>query len=152
MNTKLSQKSKNNFEEDFLKFMINVAFGKTMENVRKHKNIKLVTTERRRNYLVSEQNYHSTKFFAENILAIEMRKTQILRNKPVYIDLSILDLKDLSKTVMYEFWSDYIKPKYGKNAKLCYMDTDSFIVYVKTDDIYKGIAEDVETRFYTSNF
>ena len=152
MNTKLSQKSKNNFEKDFLKFMINVAFGKTMENVRKHKNIKLVTTERRRNYLVSEQNYHSTKFFAENVLAIEMRKTQILRNKPVYIDLSILDLKDLSKTVMYEFWSDYIKPKYGKNAKLCYMDTDSFIVYVKTDDIYKGIAEDVETRFYTSNF
>ena len=152
MNTKLSQKSKNNFEKDFLKFMINVAFGKTMENVRKHKNIKLVTTERRRNYLVSEQNYHSTKFFAENILAIEMRKTQILRNKPVYIDLSILDLKDLSKTVMYEFWSDYIKPKYGKNAKLCYMDTDSFIVYVKTDDIYKGIVEDVETRFYTSNF
>ena len=63
MNTKLSQKSKNNFEKDFLKFMINVAFGKTMENVRKHKNIKLVTTERRRNYLVSEQNYHSTKFF-----------------------------------------------------------------------------------------
>ena len=103
MNTKLSQKSKNNFEKDFLKFMINVAFGKTMENVRKHKNIKLVTTERRRNYLVSEQNYHSTKFFAENVLAIEMRKTQILRNKPVYIDLSILDLKDLSKTVMYEF-------------------------------------------------
>ena len=148
MNTKLSQKSKNNFEKDFLKFMINVAFGKTMENVRKHKNIKLVTTERRRNYLVSEQNYHSTKFFAENVLAIEMRKTQILRNKPVYIDLSILDLKDLSKTVMYEFWSDYIKPKYGKNAKLCYMDTDSFIVDVKTDDIYKGIA-DVETRFYT---
>ena len=148
MNTKLSQKSKNNFEKDFLKLMINVAFGKTMENVRKHKNIKLVTTERRRNYLVSEQNYHSTEFFAENVLAIEMRKTQILRNKPVYIDLSILDLKDLSKTVMYEFWSDYIKPKYGKNAKLCYMDTDSFIVDVKTDDIYKGIA-DVETRFYT---
>ena len=103
MNTKLSQKSKNNFEKDFLKLMINVAFGKTMENVRKHKNIKLVTTERRRNYLVSEQYYHSTEFFAENVLAIEMRKTQILRNKPVYIDLSILNLKDLSKTVMYEF-------------------------------------------------
>ena len=70
-------------------------------------------------------------------------------NKPVYLGLSILDL---SKTVMYEFWYDYVKPKYGENAKLCYMDTDSFIVHVKTDDIYKDIAEDVETRFDTSNF
>ena len=78
-----------------------------------------------------------------------MRKTQILMNKPVYLGLSILDL---SKTVMYEFWYDYVKPKYGENAKLCYMDTDSFIVHVKTDDIYKDIAEDVETIFDTSNF
>ena len=67
-------------------------------------------------------------------------------NKPIYLGLSILDL---SKTVMYEFWYDYVKPKYGENAKLCYMDTDSFIVHVKTDDIYKDIAEDVETRFDT---
>ena len=78
-----------------------------------------------------------------------MRKTQTLMNKPVYLGLSILDL---SKTVMYEFWYDYVKPKYGENAKLCYMDTDSFIVHVKTDDIYKDIAEDVETRFDASNF
>ena len=78
-----------------------------------------------------------------------MRKTQILMNKPVYLGLSILDL---SKTVIYEFWYDYVKPKYGENAKLCYMDTDSFIVHVKTDDIYKDIAEDVETRFDTSNY
>ena len=75
-----------------------------------------------------------------------MRKTQILMNKPVYLGLSILDL---NKTVMYEFWYDYVKPKYGENAKLCYMDTDSFIVYVKADDTYKDIAEDVETRFDT---
>ena len=70
-------------------------------------------------------------------------------NKPVYLGLPILDL---SKTVMYEFWYDYLKPKYGDNAKLCYMDTDSFIVHVKTDDIYNDIAEDVEKRFDTSNF
>ena len=70
-------------------------------------------------------------------------------NKPAFLGLSILDL---SKTVMYEFWYDYVKPKYGKNEKLCYMDADSFIVYVKTDDICKGIAEDVETRFDTSTF
>ena len=78
-----------------------------------------------------------------------MRKTQIILSKPVYSGLSILDL---SKTVMYKFWYDYVKPKYGENAKLCYMDTDSFIVQVKADDICKDIAEDVETRFDTSNF
>ena len=104
--------------------MDNAVFGKTMENVRKHRNIKLVTTERRRNYLVSEPNYHATKFFTEDLLAIEMRKTQILMNKPLYLGLSILDL---SKTVMYEFWYDYVKPKYGENEKPCYMDTNSFI-------------------------
>ena len=81
--------------------MNNAVFGKTMENVRKHRDIKLVTTEKRRNYLVSERNYHTTKFSPENVLAIEMRKTQILMNKPVYLGLSILDL---SKT--YEFWYD----------------------------------------------
>ena len=80
---------------------------------------------------------------------MEMRKTQIIMNNPVYLVLSILDL---SKTLMYKFWSDYVKPKYGRNAKLFYMDIESFTVHVKTDDIYKDIAEDVETRFDTSNF
>ena len=70
-------------------------------------------------------------------------------NKPVYLDLLILDL---SKTVMYEFWYDYVKPKYGENAKLCYFDKNSFIVHAKIDDIYKDIVEDVWTRFDTSNF
>ena len=70
-------------------------------------------------------------------------------NKPVYWSLSILDL---SKTVMYEFWYNYAKPKYDENAKLCYMDTGSFIAHVKKDDIYKDTAEDVETRFDTSSF
>ena len=101
MNTKLTQKAKNNFEKDFLKLMNNAVFGKTMENVRIHRSIKLVTTERRRNYLVSEPNYHTTKFFTENLLAKEMRKTQILMKKSVYLGLSILDLRE---TVMYEFF------------------------------------------------
>ena len=82
-----------------------------MEDVRKNGNIKLVTTERKRNYLVSEPNYHTTKFFTEIVLAIEMRKTQIFMNKSVYLGLSILDL---SKTAMYQFWYDYVKPKYGE--------------------------------------
>ena len=70
-------------------------------------------------------------------------------NKPIYLGLSILDL---SKTVMYEFWYDYVKLKYGENAKLCSIDTESFINHVKTDHICKDIAKDVETRFDTSNF
>ena len=69
-------------------------------------------------------------------------------NKPVHLGLSILDL---SKILMYEFWYDYVKPKYDKKAKLCYMDTDRFTVYIKKDDTYKDIAEDVETKFDTSN-
>ena len=129
--------------------MNNSVFGKTMENVRKHRIIKLATTKMRRKYLVSEPNYHTTKFFTESLLTIEIRKTQILMNELVYLGLSILDL---SKTVMYELWYDYVKPKYDENAELCFMDTDSFIVHIKTDDIYKNIADEVETRFDTSNF
>ena len=129
--------------------MNNVAFGKTMENMRQHRNNKLATTERRKNYLVSEPNYHTTKFFTENLLATKMRKTQILKNKPVYLGLSILDL---SKTVMYEFQFDYVKSKYGEKAKLCQVGKTLFIVHAKTEDSYRDTAEDVETRFDTSIF
>ena len=129
--------------------MNNAVFGKTLENVRKHKYIKLATTKRRRNYLLLEPNFHTTKFFTENLLAIEMRKSEILMNKPVCLGFSILEL---SKKLMFEFRYDYVKQKYDKKTKLCYMDTDSLIVYIKTDDIYKDIAEDVETRFDTSNY
>ena len=80
--------------------MNNAVFGKTMENFRKHREIKLVTTERGRNYLVSEPNYHTKKFFTENILAIEMKKMQTFMSKPVYLGLSILEL---SKILMYDF-------------------------------------------------
>ena len=131
--------------------MNNALFGKTMENVRKHRNIKLATTQRKINYLVSEGNYHATKFFTENLLATEMRKTQILMNKPVYLGLSKLDVR---KTVMYDFWYDYTKPKYSKKAKLSHLDTNRFIVHVKADDIFKDILEDVKTRLilYDTNF
>ena len=87
--------------------MNNAVFGKAMENVRKHRDIKLVATERRRNYLVSDANYHTAKFFTELLLAIEMKKAQILMNKPVYLGLSI---PELSKILMHEFWYDYVKP------------------------------------------
>ena len=149
MNTELRKKAKNNFESDFLKLMNNSVFGKTMENVRKHRDIKLVTTDKRRNQLVSESNYWTIKSFSENLVAIEMRKTKVKMNKPIYLEFLILDL---SKTLMYGFWYDYMKPKYADNVKLCYMDTDSFIMYIKTESFYKDIAGDVEKRFDTSNY
>ena len=138
MNTDL-KKAKNDFERDFFKLMNNEVFIKTMENLRKQRDIKLVTTERRRNYFVSKPNYQTTKFFKENLLVIDMKKTEILMNKPVYIGFSIIAL---SKVLMYEFWYDYVKPKHGEKAILRYMDTDSFTVYLETNDVYKDVAED----------
>ena len=118
MNIKLRKKPKDDFEKDFFVLMNNVAFGKTMENVRKHRDIKIVTTDKRRKKLASEPNYHTTKSFSENLMAIEMKKTIVKMNKPVYLGMSILDI---SKTLMDGFWYDYIKPKYQERAKLCYM-------------------------------
>ena len=125
------------------------AFGRTMENVRKHRDIKLVKTDKRRNQLSSEPNYHRTKYFSENLTAVEMKKTKVKMNKLIYLGMSILDI---SKTLMYEFWYDYIKPKYQDRAKLCYMDTDSLIIHIKIDNFYKEIANDVEKQFDTSNY
>ena len=88
------------------------------------------------------------RFFSKNLLAIEMKKTQVIMDKLVYLGLSRLDI---SKTEMYEFWYDYLKPKYNDKAKMCYINTDSFIVHIKTEDIYNDISEDIETRFDTSN-
>ena len=149
MNTKLRTEGKNEFEKDFFKLINNSVFGKTMENMSNHRDIKLVTTNERRNKLVSEPNYHTSKQFSENLLAIEMKKTKVKMNKPVYLGQAIFDI---SKALMYEFWYDYIKPKYQEKAKLCYMDTDSFIIHIKTEDFYKDIANDVEKWFDTSNY
>ena len=149
MNTKLRKEAKNEFEKDFFKLMNNSVFGKTMENVRKHRDIKLVTTDKRRNQLASEPNYHTTKYFSENLMAIEMKKTKVKMNKPIYLGMSIIHI---SKTLMYELWYDYIKPKYREKVKLCYMDTDSFIIHIKTEDLYEDIADDVEKWFHTSNY
>ena len=128
--------------------MNNSVFGKTMENVRKHRDIKLVTTEKRRIKLVSEPNYHTTKQFSENLLAIEMKKAKVKMNKPLYLGMSILDI---SKTLMYEFWYDYVKPKYNDKVKLCYVDRGIFVINIFTEDIFDEINNDVERRFDTSN-
>ena len=96
MNTKLSTEAKNDFERDFFKLMNNAVFGKTMENVKKHRDIKLVTTDKRRNQSVSEPNYHTAKYFSEDLLAIETKKIKVKMNKPVYLGFPLLEI---SKTM-----------------------------------------------------
>ena len=96
MITKLSTEAKNDFERDFFKLMNNAVFGKTMENVKKHRDIKLVTTDKRRNQLVSEPNYHTAKYFSEDLLAIETKKIKVKMNKLVYLGFPLLEI---SKTM-----------------------------------------------------
>ena len=120
-----------------------------MENISKHRDIKLVTTDKKRSKLVSEPNYHTINLISEDLSIIEMKKTEVKMNKPIYLGLSILEI---SKTLMYEFWYDYMKPKYNDKVKLCYLDTDSFIMNIKTNDFYEDIASDIENRFDISNY
>ena len=128
MNTKKRMEAKNEFEKKFFKLMINSGFGKAMENLRKHRDITLVTTDEKGCKLISEPNYHTTKRFSENLLAKEMKKTKVKMNKLVYLGMSISDIR---KTLIYKFWYDYVRQKYGDRAKLCYKDTDSFIIQLK---------------------
>ena len=128
--------------------MNNAVFGKTMENVRNHRGIKLITTETRRNYLVLEPKYHTKKFVSDNLLATEIEKTPMIITKPVYSGLTILEI---SKIVLFQFWYDYVKAKYGERAKLSYRDTDSFTVYIKTEDIDVDIATSFGNGFDTSH-
>ena len=130
MNTELRKLAKDDFEKDLFKLMNNAVFGKTMENIRKHRNIKLVTTDKKRSKLVSEPNYHTMNYISKDLSTIKMNKARVKLNKLIYLGLSILDI---SKILMYEFWYDYMKPKYGNDVKLCYMDTDSFIMSIKTN-------------------
>ena len=115
MNTELRKKAKNEFEKNFLKLMNNAVFGKTMENVSNHRDIKLVTSDKRRGILASEPNYHSSKRISKDSMIMEMRKVEVKMNRLIYLGQAILDI---SKKLMYEFWYDYIKPKYEDKARL----------------------------------
>ena len=139
----------NDFEKDFFKLMNNSVFGKMMENIRKHRNIKLVTTEEKYLRTVMNPNFKSGVLFCENLMGCEIGKIKVVMNKPVYLGQAILDL---SKIVMYEFHYDYMVPKYSNRLKLCYMDMDSLVYHIKTEDFYADIADDVQTRFDTSGY
>ena len=148
-NTALRKKAKNEFEKDFFKLMNNSVFGKMIENVRKRIEIKLIVTEERRKKLVSEPNYASCTAFSDHLMAVEMRKTRVLMDKPILAGQAIFDK---SKELMYEFSYDYLKPKYPKKIKLCYMDTDSFILDIKTDNFFEDNKEDLKKWFDTFNY
>ena len=149
-NTKLRTVAINAFEKDFYKLMNNAVFGKTMENIRKHRDIKLVTNREAYLKAVMKPNFKSGVRFGPNLMGCEMGKIKVVMNKPVYLGQAILDL---SKIVMYEFHYGYMKQKYDDDkVTLCYMDTDSLIYSIETDDFYKDIADDVKDRFDTSGY
>ena len=148
-NTNLRTQAKNNFEKDFFKLMNNSVFGKTIENIRNRVDVKLVNTEEKFKKLVAKPNFKSRKIFNENLISVHMKKTSLTMNKPVYLGMCILEL---SKTIMFDFHYNYIKPKYGDNAKLLFTDTDSFLYQIITEDFYKDISGDVRERFDTSNY
>ena len=149
MNTGLRTKATNDFEKDFFKLMNNSVFGKTMENIENRVDIKLVTDEKKAITLAAKPNYNSRTIFDENLIAIHMKRTKLVYNKPIYLGMCILDL---SKTLMYDFHYNYIKAKYGEKAKLLFTDTDSLCYEIRTEDFYADICADVESKFDTSEY
>ena len=129
--------------------MNNTIFGKAMENIRNHKDIKLVTSEQKYQKYVMKPNFKGGHPFSKHLFAVEMGKTEIEMNKPMYLGEAILVL---SKTPMYAFHYDYMRSKCGSKVKLCYMDTGSFVYEIETEDFYKDFAKDVEKRFDTSGY
>ena len=149
LNTDMRAKGTTDFEKDFYKLMNNSVFGKTMENVRNRVNVKLVTDEKSVGKLVKKANFKSVNIFDENLIAVHMEKTTVRLNKPIQIGMSILDL---SKTLMYKFHYEYVKPKWGDRIELLFTDTDSLCYKLKTNDFYKDISEDTGVWFDTSGY
>ena len=148
-NTKLRTAAVNEFEKDFFKLMNNSVFGKTMENIGNRVDIKLVNDKKQAEKLSVKPNFYHCNIFSEELVAVHMKKTKLVFNKPVYLGMCILDL---SKTLMYDFHYNYIKPKYGDKAKLLFTDTDSLMYEIETEDFYKDISADVKRRFDTSDY
>ena len=149
LNTGLRTKARNEFEKDFFKLMNNSVFGKTMENIRNRVDIKLVNDKNKAERLAAKPNFKHCNIFSEDLTAIHMKKTFLTFNKPVYLGMCILDL---SKTLMFDFHYNYMKKKYGDNAKLLFTDTDSLMYEIRTEDFYDDIKGDVKDRFDTSDY
>lgn len=152
LNTALRIDANNEFEKNFFKLMINTIFGKTMENERSRVDIKLKTKWEGRygaRKLIAQPNFKKWTAFGDNFVAIHMSRTKILMNKPISVGMTILDL---SKELMYSFYYNFLKQKYGNNLEMMYTDTDSFMLNVKTNCFYTDMLPDIEMRYDTSDF
>ena len=154
LNTRLRKETRNEFEKDFFKLMNSSVFEKTMENIRNHKDMKLVTSHKKYLKYVMKPSFKDGYPFSKHLFAVEMGKREITMNKPVYLGQVILDL---GKMLLYELHYDelhydHIRRKYDSKAKLCYMDTDSFVYEIETEGFYRDVAKDVEKRLDTSRY
>ena len=147
-NTEKRKNAKNAFEKDFFKLMNNSVFGKTMENIRKRVDVRLVTDEKKLLKLASKPTYVSSKIFNENLVAVHKIKETLTLNRPAYVGMCILDL---SKTLMYDFHYNYIKEKYGEKAKLLFTDTDSLTYEIEAEDVYQDFWKDKD-KFDNSDY
>ena len=150
-NTRQRTNAKNAFEKDFFKLMNNSVFGKTMENIRKREDIKLVTNEKQLSKLTSKPTFINSKIFNENLVAVHKIKESLTLNRPAYVGMCILDL---SKTLMYDFHYNFVKNKYGNKAKLLFTDTDSLTYEIEAEDVYQDFwnkKEMFDNSDYPSN-
>ena len=147
-NTEKRKNAKNAFEKDFFKLMNNSVFGKTMENIRKRVDVRLVTDENKLSKLTSKPTYVSSKIFNENLVAVHKIKETLTLNRLAYVGMRILDL---SKTLMYDFHYNYIKKKYGDKAKLLFTDTDSLTYEIEAEDVYQDFWND-KNKFNNSDY
>lgn len=148
LNTNLRTKAKNEFEKDFFKLMNNSVFGKTMENVRNRCDVKLVNDNKKLNKLTAKPTYKYEKKVNDYLSIVEMIKTNVKLEKPIYVGAAILDL---SKTLMYEFHYDVMQPQYENRIALLYQDTDSLIYNIQTEDLYKDF-EKIKELLDTSDY
>ena len=147
-NTEKQKHAKNSFKKDFFKFMNNSVFGKTMENLQKRVDVRLVTDEKKLDKLTSRHTYVSSKIFNKNLMAVHKIKEALTLNRPAYVGMCI---HDLSKTLMYDFHYNYIKKRYGDRAKLLFTDTDSLTYEIEAMDVYKNFWNDKD-MFYNSDY
>ena len=150
MNTEFRKQAKSDFETDFYKLMNNSVFGKTMENLRNRTDVKIVRereTDKIRK-LVSSPSFDRFTIFGNDMAGIHMHKTRLVLKKPVYTGMTILEN---SKILMYNFYYNYLKPRYGPNCELIYTDTDSLLLNIQTEDVYKDMKED-SWLYDTSNY
>ena len=147
-NTQKRTQAKNTFEKDFFKLMNNSVFGKTMENIRKRVDVRLITDKKKLLKMASKPTYVGSKIFNENLVAVHKIKETLTLNRPAYVGMCILDL---SKTLMYDFHYNYIKEKYGNKARLLFTDTDSLTYEIEAKDVYQDFWNDKD-RFDNSDY